>query len=227
MTTVPGAPRVLVVDDDRSLRDALRALLSLDGYLVAVTSDGEEALAAAESFRPDLALLDIGLPGETDGLLLAKKLRAASDMPFIFLTASSTRDDTLQAFDLGADDYVTKPFSGAELRARVRAVLRRCGRLVSSAIEVRDLLIDEQREEARRGGVPIKLTTLEFRLLDRLAREPGTAVSKRRLLAEVWGFDQFSPNLVEVHMSSLRRKLEQHGPRLIFTVRGEGYVLRP
>ena len=219
--------RVLFVEDDEVLRDAVTVLLETQEYVVGAAGDARSGYELASWFRPDLAVLDIGLPGELDGFALARKLRSATDIPILYLTASSKEADTLTAFEIGADDYVVKPFSSAELLARMRAVLRRSGRLVSPTVEVRDIVLDETTEQAWRGGVPLELTTLEFRLLDRLARSPGEVISKVRLLSDVWGYDQFSPNLVEVHVSTLRKKLERLGPRLIYTVRGEGYALRP
>jgi DNA-binding response OmpR family regulator len=132
----------------------------------------------------------------------------------------------LRGFDLGADDYVVKPFAIAELVARVKAVLRRSGRLVSTTIEVRDLVLDETTRTALRAGELVALTPLEFDLLVILAKNPDKVFSKRQLLALVWGFTDFDANLVEVHVSALRRKLEVHGPRMIETARNAGYVLR-
>jgi two-component system, OmpR family, response regulator len=222
-----GAARVVVVEDDSSLATALRIGLRRAGYEVVVAADGSGFEELVERFRPDLALLDISLPGGPDGFELARLLRARSDAPLLFITASDSLDDRLAGFDAGADDYVVKPFALAELIARVRAVLRRAGRLVSPVLEIRDLVIDDNQRAVTRAGVGVPLTPTEFDLLSTLARAPGQIFSKTQLLSLVWGFDQYDPNLVEVHMSSLRRKLDNDSTRLIHTERGRGYVLRP
>jgi DNA-binding response OmpR family regulator len=149
-----------------------------------------------------------------------------SGIPVIFLTAADALQDRLTGFEAGGDDYVVKPFAMAELLARVRALLRRSGRLDSPVIEIRDLLIDDSAKQAFRSGASLDLTPTEFELLSVLARSPNEVYSKGQLLSQVWGFDAYDPNLVEVHMSALRRKLEAHGPRLVHTVRGRGYVFR-
>jgi DNA-binding response OmpR family regulator len=223
----PGAPRVVVVEDDTSLATALGVGLRGAGYEVVVARDGAGFSELVQQFSPDLALLDIALPGDCDGFELARTLRAGSDAPLLFITASDTLNDRLSGFEAGADDYVVKPFALAELLARVRAVLRRSGRLHSPVIQVRDIVIDEEHRTVRRGGAPLSVTPTEFDLLATLARSPGQVFSKAQLLTLVWGFDEFDPNLVEVHMSSLRRKLHNDTTRLVQTERGQGYVLRP
>lgn len=228
MTTagVTSAPRLLIVEDDTSLRDAMRAALSSAGYAVEVAADAVLADAAMAEFRPDLAILDVRLPGTHDGFAIATQIRAESGIPVLFVTAADALEDRLRGFDVGGDDYLVKPFPIAELIARVRAVLRRSGRLSSPTLEVRDLIIDEAANVAFRGGHELDLTPTEFSLLLTLARSPGTVFSKARLLSLVWGWQNYQRNLVEVHISALRRKLEAHGPRLIHTQRGAGYVLR-
>ncbi|HVM66734.1 MAG TPA: response regulator transcription factor [Acidimicrobiales bacterium] len=223
----PGAPRVVVVEDDASLATALNVGLRGAGYEVVVATDGAGFDDLVRRFQPDLALLDISLPGDQDGFALARGLRAGSDAPLVFITASDSLNDRLAGFEAGADDYVVKPFALAELLARVRAVLRRAGRLHSPVLQVRDIVIDEERRTVRRGGAPLSVTPTEFDLLATLARSPGEVFSKARLLTLVWGFDELDPNLVEVHMSSLRRKLDNDATLLIQTERGQGYVLRP
>jgi DNA-binding response OmpR family regulator len=221
-----SAPRVLVVEDDATLQAVMVHACEREGMRVEAVDDVPGALASADGFRPDLALIDVGLPGSLSGFDLAEQLRAKGGTSLLFVTAADALDDRLRGFELGADDYVVKPFAVAELLARVKAVLRRTGRLVSTTIEVRDLVLDETTRQALRAGVPIALTPLEFDLLVILAKSPGRVFSKRQLLALVWGFTDFDPNLVEVHVSALRRKLEAHGPRMIHTARNAGYVLR-
>jgi DNA-binding response OmpR family regulator len=226
-TPPPGRPRILVVEDDAALRRALVATLDASGFEVVGLADGTALAEEAERFHPDLAVLDVGFSTGPDGFAQAQQLRGQHGVPVIFVTAADALEDRLRGFEVGGDDYLVKPFAMAELLARARVVLRRNGRLTSPTIEVRDLLIDEANRVVRRGGHAVELTKTEFEVLAALAREPGRVLSKVQLLALVWGFDEFAPNLVEVHVSSLRRKLEAHGPRLVHTERGEGYVLRP
>ncbi len=221
------AARLLVVEDDESLRHGIDSVLVGNGYQVRAVPDGDDLDDLIMQYRPDLALLDVRLPGALDGFAIADRLRTEAGTPVLFITAADALEDRLRGFDLGADDYLVKPFAMAELLARVRAVLRRSGRLSSSTHEFRDLLVDEAERLILRGGVPVEVTKKEFELLAVLAREPGRVFSKVRLLSLVWGFDEYDSNLVEVYVSTLRRKLESLGPRLIHTERGEGYVLGP
>ena len=221
-----GRLRILVIEDDEHMARALSVALSAVGYEVETLADGITLDAATTRFHPDLAMLDVMLPQGPDGFALARHLRALGT-PVLFLTARDGLQDRLAGFDAGADDYIVKPFAMAELLARTRAVLRRSGRLTSPIVEVRDLLIDDANRTVTRGGEPVEVTPTEFNLLWTLAREPGRTFSKLQLLSLVWGFDQYDPNLVEVHVSSLRRKLEALGPRLVHTERGQGYVVRP
>jgi len=216
-----------VVEDDTTLAAALGAGLRRIGYEVEVAADGGGFGARVERFHPDLALLDVALGDAPDGFELARMLRERSDTPLMFITAADTLEDRLTGFDAGADDYIVKPFALAELLARVRVVLRRAGRLGSQVIELRDLVLDESTRSVHRDGELVLLTPTEFDLLATLARAPGEVFSKGRLLTLVWGFDEYDPNLVEVYMSSLRRKLGDPPSRLIHTERGRGYVLRP
>jgi len=179
-----------------------------------------------QSFRPDVVVLDVMLPG-SDGFALARQLAGTRPAPVLFLTARTDPRDVLRGFEHGADDYLTKPFLLEELLARLSAILRRSGRLRSSTLQVADLLLDEQAHVARRAGVVLDLTATELRLLAHLMRSPGRVWSKTQLLSQVWGYDAYDPNLVEVHVSALRRKLEAGGrDRLLHTVRGAGYALR-
>lgn len=218
------AGRVVVVEDEAAVREAVLDGLRDDGFVATGFADAvdvETVLAGA----PDLAVLDIALPGGS-GFVLARALRARSTVSIIFLTARDAVADRVRGLELGADDYLVKPFALEELLARVRAVLRRYGRL-SAVLEAGDLLIDEDEGLVTRAGVPIALTGTELRLLAFLVRHRGQVLSKDQLLTQVWGYDAYDANLVEVHVSALRRKLELAGPRVIETIRGIGYRFMP
>ena len=217
--------RVLVVEDEAPARDLLVAILKGDGYDVRAVLDGRSALDAAETFRPDIALLDGGLPG-ISGAELASRLRIARDLPIIFVTGADSAEAIHRGFRVGADDYITKPFDPEELSWRVKAVLRRSGRAVPRIWECGDLVVDDDTQSVTRAGAPVNLTATEYKLLRILIRNRERIVPKEQLLAEVWANDADN-HLLEVHISSLRRKLEAHGPRLIRTVRATGYLLRP
>ena len=214
--------RVLVVEDAEAIRTAVLAGLAEAGFVARGRADGRALEEELEAFRPDLVVLDIMLPGR-DGFALLDVVRRHSDAGVVMLTARDAVDDRLRGLHGGADDYVVKPFALAELVARVTAVLRRTGR-TPSTVEVGDLLVDATAGSVRRGGVAIELTATELRLLDYLAAQRGRVVSKAQILTRVWGYTDYDPNLVEVHISALRRKLGE--PRLVHTVRGLGYVLR-
>jgi DNA-binding response OmpR family regulator len=222
---VADAPiRVAVVEDETSVRDAVVRALRGEGFAVTAFADAgvaEQILSQA----PDLAVLDVML-GSGDGFVLASALRAWRDLPVVFLTARDSLEDRVAGFALGADDYLVKPFALEELLARVRAVLRRSGHH-TAVLEVGDMLIDEVAGSATRAGEGLELTPTELRLLAFLVRHRGAVLSKDQLLTQVWGYDAYDPNLVEVHVSALRRKLERHGPRVICTVRGLGYRYGP
>jgi DNA-binding response OmpR family regulator len=217
---------VLVVEDDNAVRSPLEVALRNEDYVVEACADGRGIEAVAAQFKPDLAVLDVRLPVGPDGYAMARILRGMSDQPILFLTAADAENERLSGFEAGADDYLVKPFSMAELLARVKALLRRSGRLSSAVLQFGDLLIDEGARSVVRNGQVVELTRTEYELLLALARHPGQVLSKVQLLTQVWGFDAYDANLVEVHVSALRRKLESTGARLVHTVRGMGYSLR-
>ena len=221
--------RLLVVEDDPQVRAMLTRALRYEGFEVAAACDGAEAMASLRSSRPDLLLLDLLLP-DADGVDLCERLRADGDpLPILMLTARDTVSDRVAGFEAGADDYLVKPFSTAELVARVRALLRRARhRPPPSARRVGDLQLDASTHEVRRGGRPVRLTRREFDLLALFLNHPGTVLDRERLLTEAWGYHSaVETNAIDVYVGYLRRKLEEAGePRVIHTVRGVGYVLR-
>ena len=225
MTIPVTETRVLVVEDEARARDLLVAILRGDGYTVHAVEDGTSALRAAESFAPDLALLDGGLPG-IPGPELARRLRAASDVPIIFVTAADSAEAVHRGFRVGADDYIIKPFDPEELSWRVKAVLRRTGRTQPRVWECGGVVVSDDTQAVTRAGEPVALTATEFKLLRALICNQKRIVTQEQLLAEVWA-NEADNHLLEVHMSSLRRKLEAHGPRVIHTVRATGYLIRP
>jgi two-component system, OmpR family, response regulator MprA len=220
-------PRVLVVEDDEDIAQALQRSLRLEGYEVRVATDGEAALESAGAFQPDLVILDLGLP-RLDGMEVARRLRARDDVPILVLTARDALESRVEGLDAGADDYLVKPFERQELLARLRALLRRRPPRGSASVVVADLSLNPDTHEVQRGGREIELTQREFELLEYLMRNERIVVPRQRLLEEVWGYDPFATtNTIEVFVSNLRRKLESGGePRLLHTIRGAGYVLR-
>ena len=220
--------RVLVVDDEAYITDLVGMALRYEGFDVAVAASGWEALTRAGEFRPDLLVLDVVLP-DVDGIEVCARLRRDGiQAPVVFLTARDATEDKIAGLTVGGDDYVTKPFSLEELIARVRAVLRRTrpgdrpARLVFA-----DLEVDEDAHQASRGGEPLDLRPTEYKLLRYLVLNGGRVLSKAQILDHVWNYDfGGNDNVVETYVSYLRRKLDRHGPPLIQTVRGVGYVLR-
>lgn len=217
--------RVVVVEDDETIRTSVAGSLTAAGFDVLALPDGSALEERLATWRPDLVVLDWMLPGR-DGLELCGVVRGHSRAGVVMLTAREAVADRLAGFDHGVDDYLAKPFATAELVARCRAVLRRLG-VLGGTVQVDDLVVDEDAGVASRGGERLGLTATEFRLLVHLAQNRGRVLSSAQILGEVWGYDDYADNLVQVHVSALRRKIEAHGPRLIHTERGLGYVLRP
>jgi two-component system response regulator MprA len=228
--------RILVVDDDRSVRESLRRSLAFNGYQVELASDGQAALDAVLAQRPDAMVLDVMMP-RLDGLEVCRRMRAAGDeLPILVLTARDAVSDRVAGLDAGADDYLPKPFALEELLARLRALLRRrspddiaaAAAGQSKPLEYADLSLDPDTREVRRGDRPISLTRTEFTLLELLLTNPRRVLTRSQILEQVWGYDfPTTGNALEVYVGYLRRKTEADGePRLIHTVRGVGYVLR-
>ncbi|GAA2052371.1 response regulator transcription factor [Williamsia deligens] len=223
--------RILVVDDDRAVRESLRRSLSFNGYTVDTASDGMEALDGIKSERPDAVVLDVMMP-RLDGLEVCRRLRSTGDdLPILVLTARDSVSERVSGLDAGADDYLPKPFALEELLARLRALLRRSGADVeadSESMTFSDLTLDPVTRDVSRGERAISLTRTEFALLEMLMANPRRVLTRGRILEEVWGYDfPTSGNALEVYIGYLRRKTEADGEsRLIHTVRGIGYVLR-
>jgi two-component system response regulator MprA len=219
--------RILVVDDDPEILSFLRRGLSYDGYEVDTAEDGTEALAKARDAEPDLVVLDVMMPG-LDGMEVSKRLRQASSVPILMLTAKGTVSDRVSGLDSGADDYLVKPFAFDELLARVRALLRRSQPREGESLRFADLSLDTATREVRRGSDVLDLTVQEFDLLELFMRHPRQVLTRDRIYARVWGYDfAGESNVIEVYVSYLRSKMETGDrPRLIHTVRGVGYVLR-
>ncbi|MCC3653162.1 MULTISPECIES: response regulator transcription factor [Streptomyces] len=237
MSPAEGDHRILIVDDEPAVRDALRRSLAFEGYGTETAVDGLDALAKAGAYEPDLVLLDVLMP-RMDGLTAARRLRASgSTVPILMLTARDTVGDRVTGLDAGADDYLVKPFELDELLARVRALLRRssyaaamagAGEEPSDVLTFGDLRMDLGTREVTRGGRRVELTRTEFTLLEMFLAHPRQVLTREQILKAVWGFD-FEPgsNSLDVYVMYLRRKTEAAGePRLVHTVRGVGYVLR-
>ena len=222
-------PRVLVVDDEPAVRRALERALTLDNYTVELAADGQEALDALAESPADAVVLDIMMP-RIDGLEVARRMRKAGDRtPILMLTARDAVDDRVTGLDVGADDYLVKPFALRELQARLRALLRRAGEgTEDEVLRFGDLVMDISAHEVRRGDRLIELTRTEFLLLEMFLRHPRQVLTRSQIFEHVWGYD-FGPtsNALGVYMGYLRRKTEAGGEgRLLHTVRGVGYILR-
>ena len=222
--------KILVVDDERAVRESLRRALELEGYQVELAEDGERALErVASPAAPDAVILDVLMPG-IDGLEVCRRLRAEDNaVPVLMLTARSEVDSRVAGLDAGADDYLPKPFALAELLARLRALLRRAGNgEAADVLRFSDLELDLGTREVRRGDATIDLTRTEFALLELFLRNPRQVLTRSIIFERVWGYD-FGPtsNSLDVYIGYLRRKTEEGGaPRLIHTIRGVGYALR-
>jgi two-component system response regulator MprA len=235
MTSTPDdGGRVLVVDDEPAVREALQRSLAFEGYATEVAVDGADALAKVESYRPDLIVLDIQMP-RMDGLTAARRLRSAgSTLPILMLTARDTVGDRVTGLDAGADDYLVKPFELDELLARIRALLRRSSYAAAAdgdsgeVLSFADLRMDLATREVTRGPRRVELTRTEFTLLELFLAHPRQVLTREQILKSVWGFDfEPSSNSLDVYVMYLRRKTEAAGePRLVHTVRGVGYALR-
>jgi len=225
--------RILVVDDDRSVRESLRRSLAFNGYQVDLATDGHAALDAVTAQRPDAMVLDVMMP-RLDGLEVCRRLRGSGDdLPILVLTARDAVSDRVAGLDAGADDYLPKPFALEELLARLRALLRRrtpdeLGAGPGKQLAFADLTLDPDTREVRRGDRSISLTRTEFSLLELLLTNPRRVLTRGQILEQVWGYDfPTTGNALEVYIGYLRRKTEADGePRLIQTVRGVGYVLK-
>lgn len=219
--------KILVVEDEESIRESLAFLLSKEGYQVESVSNGAEAINVFEKFSPDLVLLDIMLPG-VSGVEITKKIRLSSQTPIIMLTAKDTELDKVLGLEIGADDYVTKPFSGRELLARIKALLRRSNELPASdvTLKVGPVEIDQERHQVFIRGEEITMPLKEFELLLYLTQNPGRVLTRNQLIDRIWGSDYFGDTkTLDVHMKRVRSKIEKDpaNPKYLQTVRGVGY----
>jgi two-component system, OmpR family, response regulator MprA len=221
--------KILVVDDERAVRDSLRRALELEGYEIELAADGNEALARLDAAdEPDAVILDVLMPG-VDGLEVCRRVRSAGKkLPVLMLTARTEVEDRVAGLDAGADDYVVKPFALEELLARLRALLRRTADGDGEVLRFADLELEPATREVRRSGRAIELTRTEFSLLELFMRNPRQVLTRSIIFERVWGYDfGFGSNSLDVYIGYLRRKTEAGGePRLIQTVRGVGYALR-
>ncbi|TYO96160.1 response regulator transcription factor [Desulfallas thermosapovorans] len=222
--------KILVIDDDKKITSMMQRVLTFEGHETFIAYNGEEGLHKAEQYKPDLVILDIMMP-RLDGWEVCRKLRMQSDVPILMLTARDEVADRVRGLDVGADDYLVKPFALEELLARVRALFRRVRRLGHGnelVLSFADLTLDLEKREARRGDTVISLTTREFELLKLFMQHPRQVLTRDQIMEQIWGYD-FSgeSNVLEVYIGNLRQKLEQpQAPKLLHTVRGVGYTLR-
>lgn len=221
---------VLVVDDEAPLRELIRAYLEREGYSVREATNGKEALASVANEQPDVMVLDLMIP-EIDGIEVCRRIRSTSDVYIIMLTARADEVDRVVGLEVGADDYLTKPFSPRELVARVRAVLRRARtpQVTTKVLKFDELTIDIDGHEIRMAGEEVAVTSTEFRLITLLAAAPGRLFTRAQLLEHVWGVSYYGDDhVVDVHIANARRKLKEDpaSPRFIETVRGAGYRWR-
>jgi DNA-binding response OmpR family regulator len=223
-----GGPRILLVEDDHAIRDGLRRSLEDEGFDVITAATGEEALVLAERAAPELVLLDLGLP-DRDGRDVCRELRRSSDLPVIMLTARGTEMDRVIGLEIGADDYVVKPFSSIEVAARIRAVLRRAGRGAGerfAAVRHGAITVDPATRRADVGGTELVLTRREFDLLVALVRRGAVVSTREALFDEVWGGPWYgSPKVLDMQISALRRKLADAGGPTVDAIRGIGFRL--
>jgi two-component system OmpR family response regulator len=221
--------RILVVDDEENITYLLGTALRHFGFSVETAASGRDALTKGAEYKPDLILLDVMLP-DLDGFEVCRRLRETGlDMPVLFLTARDATEDKVRGLTLGGDDYVTKPFSLEEVVARVRAILRRSGRLLEDepTLVYADLILDDDAHQVRRNGERIELSPTEYKLLRYLLANSGRVLSKAQILDHVWEYDfGGEATVVETYISYLRKKVDRFGPPLIHTVRGVGYALR-
>ena len=230
MTREQTEQTILVVDDEAAISEAVRARLSNEGFRVVLAADGPQALELAEAEQPDLVVLDLMLPG-MDGLEVCRRLQSRRWVPVLMLTARTEEADKVAGFAVGADDYLTKPFSLRELTVRVRAILRRVERISSTPsidpIELAGLSIDPSRRKVSLDGEEVPLTPLEFEILLAMARDPGVVFTREQLMDRVWGYrDYAGGRVVDSHVARIRRKLGEDGaePRFVRTVHGVGYA---
>ena len=222
-----SSPLILLIEDEPQMRRFLRTALTTHEYRLVEAVTAKEGLVQAASRNPDVILLDLGLP-DRDGLDVVRELRGWSGTPIIVLSARGREQDKVTALDLGADDYLTKPFAFQELVARVRALLRRRAQSEGAILRIADLTLDPARRLVHRGDNPIALTPREYSLLDYFMRNPGRVLTRTMIAERVWGYD-FDPmtNVIDVYVNYLRKKIDaDREPKLIHTVRGVGYVLR-
>lgn len=220
-------PKILIIEDDQGILKFLNRGLSYEGYEVMVAEDGEQGIKKAEAEKPDLVVLDLMLPG-IDGLEVCRQLRNNGDIPILMLTAKDQTNDRVTGLDMGADDYMVKPFEFRELLARIRALLRRTQPAQTKQLEFLDLTLDRGTRRAYRGERVISLTAKEYELLELFMEHPRQVLTREVIYDRVWGYNfGGQSNIIEVYVRYLRQKLEKDGePRLIHTLRGVGYVLR-